>query len=223
MMVGCHTKNENNKAEGPQDVNPTSDTFMAANNNATGDTLIVNDDDFINLSEMPSTAKRMDNHFQYAVYTNEERVLEDYDDAIVYSVWLADERTETVCKIFETNPKAEAQWEKMQGENANGVAVGLDQIVSAEKAWIAPGDVSKIIVEGCPDGRNEWTYIIDTNKKTATQLPSNEGVASLDWEKKEIIVSSYGYYSEGGRYTFMRAYDNNGKFLRMVGGKNSYE
>ena len=217
ILGGCHTKNESNKDEEQQNVTPTADSTLSASD-ATPTS--VNDDGILDISEMPSTAKRLNNHFQYAVYTNEERVMEDFDNAIVYSIWLADERTGTVRKICETNPKAEAQWEKMSDEQADGVAVALDQIASAEKAWIAPGDVSKVIVQGCPDGRNEWTYIIDTDAKTAIQLPSTEGVASLDWEKKEIIVASYGYHSEGGRYTFLSAYDNNGKFLRMVGDKS---
>lgn len=224
ILAGCQAKNEKNKPEGQQMAETTSSATddSASEDSSAEDSPTINDDNILDISELPSTAKRQDSHFQYAVYTNEERVLEDYDDATVYSIWLADERTGTVRKICETNPKAEAQWDKMQGEKADGAKVGLDQIVSAEKAWIAPGDVSKVIVEGCPDGRNEWTYIIDTDAKTAIQLPSTEGVANLDWEKKEIIVATYGYYSEGGRYSFQSAYDTNGKFLRMASGKMSY-
>lgn len=36
------------------------------------------------------------------------------------------------------------------------------------------------------DGRNIWTYIIDSEKGTAKQLPSSEGVISLDCEKKKL-------------------------------------
>ena len=48
-------------------------------------------------------------------------------------------------------------------------------------------------------------------------------MADLDAEKKEIIAASYGYYPEGGRYSFLCAYDTNGKFLRMASGKMSYD
>ena len=89
---------------------------------------------------------------------------------------------------------------------------------SAEKAYIAPGDVSKVIVEGCPDGRNIWTYIIDPYKGTAKQLPSTEGIVTLEWEKKEIIAASYGY-DDDGRYSVKKAYSLEGKFLRRVGDK----
>lgn len=174
----------------------------------------------LGISEMPKTAVRQENaHFQYAVYVNVDKPAsgEGEMDA-VRSVWLADERTGTVIKVCVTNPMAEVQWSKMSSKDADGVSVVLTQIAAADKAMIAPGDVSKVIVEGCPDGRNIWTYIIDPYQGTAIQLPSTEGVVSLDWEKKEIIAASYGY-DDDGRYTVNNAYSLAGKFLRMVGGK----
>ena len=174
----------------------------------------------LGISEMPKTAVRQENaHLQYAVYVNVDKPAsgEGEMDA-VRSVWLADERSGTVIKVCVTNPMAEVQWSKMSSKDADGVSVALTQIAAADKAMIAPGDVSKVIVEGCPDGRNIWTYIIDPYQGTAIQLPSTEGVVSLDWEKKEIIAASYGY-DDDGRYTVNNAYSLAGKFLRMVGGK----
>ena len=52
----------------------------------------------------------------------------------------------------------------------------------------------------------------------AKQLPSSEGVISLDTDKREIIAASYGYDSDG-RYTVNKAYSVEGKFLRIVGDK----
>ena len=174
----------------------------------------------LGISEMPKTAVRQENaHFQYAVYVNVDNPASgegEMDE--VRSVWLADERSGTVIKVCVTNPMAEVQWSKMSSKDADGVSVALTQIAAADKAMIAPGDVSKVIVEGCPDGRNIWTYIIDPYQGTAIQLPSTEGVVSLDWEKKEIIAASYGY-DDDGRYTVNNAYSLAGKFLRMVGGK----
>ena len=176
--------------------------------------------DLLDIDEMPKTAVRQpDAHFQHAVYVNIDKPAsgEGEMDAF-YSVWLADERTGTVIKVCVTNPMAEAQWQKMNGKDADAVDVPITQIASAEKAYIAPGDVSKVIVEGCPDGRNMWTYIIDPYKGTAKQLPSTEGVVTLEWEKKEIIASSYGY-DDDGRYSVKKAYSLEGKFLRTVGNK----
>ena len=176
--------------------------------------------DLLDISEMPKTAVRQqDAHLQYAVYINVDKPASgegEMDD--VRSVWLANERSGTVIKVCVTNPKTEAQWNKMSGKDADGVSVALTQIAAADKAMIAPGDVSKVIAEGCPDGRNIWTYIIAPYYGTAIQLPSTEGVVSLDWEKKEIIAASYGY-DDDGRYSVNKAYSLDGKFLRRVGEK----
>ena len=174
--------------------------------------------DLLDIAEMPKTAVRQqDAHFQYAVYINVDKPASgenEMDD--VKSVWLANERSGTVIKVCVTNPMAEAQWSKMSGKTADGISVALTQIAAADKAMIAPGDVSKVIVEGCPDGRNVWTYIIDPYHGTAVQLPSNEGVVSLDWENKEIVAATYGY-DDDGRYSVNKAYSLDGKFLRRVG------
>lgn len=178
-------------------------------------------DTLLNIEDqMPETAVRQpDAHFQYAVYINEEKPAsgEGEMDA-VKSVWLCNERSGTVIKVCETNPMADALWSKMTDEKANAIDVPFSQIAAADKAMIAPGDVNKVIVEGCPDGRNIWTYIIDPYIGIAKQLPSSEGVVSVDWEKKEITAASYGY-DEGGRYSVKKVYSIDGQFLRRVGDK----
>jgi len=166
-------------------------------------------------AQLPSTAELKDSHGDVAVYTNVEEVIRE--EYIVYSVWYVNKQTGMVRKLCTTNPMAEGQWERMQKNNGNGVTVGIDQIAAADKAYIFPGYVNKVVVEGCPDNRNIWTYIIDVNTLTAMQISATEGVQECDWDRKEIIVSSYGYYEEGGRYTYKKAIDVNGRFLRQVG------
>ena len=196
--------------------NVTPDTSEQANTGSKDSVEV----ELLDIKEMPKTAVRQqDSYFQHAAYINVEKPSSgegDMDE--VKSVWLADERTGTVVKVCVTNPNAAPQWEKMSGNDADAVSVPLTQIAAADKAMIAPGDVSKVIVEGCPDGRNIWTYIIDPYTGTAKQLPSSEGVVSLDWEKKEIIAASYGY-DDDGRYSVSKAYSLDGKFLRMTGEK----
>lgn len=176
--------------------------------------------ELLDIGEMPKTAVRQpDAHFQYAVYINEDKPASgegEMDD--VKSVWLANERSGTVIKVCVTNPMAEAQWSRMSGKVADGVDVPITQIAAADKAMIIPVDLSKVIVEGCPDGRNIWTYIIDAYAGTAIQLPSTEGVVGCNWNKKEIIAASYGY-DDDGRYSVKKAYSIDGKFLRRVGEK----
>ena len=171
--------------------------------------------DLLDIDEMPKTAVRQPGaYFQHAVYINVDRPSANEGEVeAICSVWPADEKAGPVIKVCVTNPMAELQWERMKGRDADAVDVPITQIAAADKAYLLPGDVSKVIVEGCPDSRNIWTYIIDPYTQTAKQLPSTEGVVNLDWEKKEIIAASYGY-DDDGRYTVNKAYSVDGKFLR---------
>ena len=169
--------------------------------------------------ENKTAASQPDTPSQYEVQIKEEKPAsaEGEMDA-VKSVWLTNKRTGKVFRVCVTNPMAEAQWENMNGDQSDAIDVPLTQIAAADKAIIVPGDNVKIIVEGCPDARNIWSYIIDPYTGTAKQLPSSEGVISLDSDKKEIIAASYGYDSDG-RYSVKKAYSLEGKFLRIVGDK----
>ena len=169
------------------------------------------------IGELPISAEEQDRIFNHVLYVNVEEEPDENNLAGLYTVWVADERWDTLRKVLTTNPTATAPWDQMSGKNADGVEVPMHLIAVASSASYASEDLSKIVVEGCPDGRNVWTYIIDLNKRTAIQLPSTEGVQNIDLDKGEIIVASYGYYSEGGRYTVNKAYSLDGKFLRQVG------
>ena len=175
------------------------------------------EEDILDIDELPPSADSQDSYFQTHLYVNVEQEPEDGLPG-TYSVWLADERAGTVRKVLTTNPTAAAMWDEMKKKDSDAVDVPIHLVATAEKAYLVPGDFSKIIVEGCPDGRNTWTYIIDTQKRTAKQFPSNEGVQSIDYEKKEIILASYGYNPapDYGRYTYNRAYSVDGKFLRQT-------
>ena len=170
----------------------------------------------MDIDDMPETAEEVDSYFQYGVYINKESLGdEESGEEGVNTVWLVNERWGKAIMACRTNPTAPAQWDQMKGEDPDAVDVPLHLIATASEAWLAPGDLSKVIVQGCPDGRNVWTYIIDTFNHTAKQLPSNEGVQDLDEEKKEITVASYSY-DDNGRYSFNRVYSLDGKFLRRI-------
>ena len=145
--------------------------------------------DLLDISEMPKTAVRQENaHFQYAVYVNVDKPASGEGEM------------DDVRSVWLAN------------ERSGTVIKVCVTNPKAEALW------NKMSGEGCPDGRNIWTYIIDPYQGTAIQLPSTEGVMSLDWEKKEIVAASYGY-DDDGRYSVNKAYSLEGKFLREIGGK----
>ena len=129
-----------------------------------------------------------------------------------WSVWMRDKNTGLVTYLFATENTAEPRWDQMQ--DGNGIKVPFDQIAAGNcfTTVFIPWDSDKIFVEGCPDGRNVWSYIIDMNTKEAIQLPTNEGLIAIDPGKREIHMSNYQYNPEGGRYSVERVYTLDGRF-----------
>ena len=129
-----------------------------------------------------------------------------------WSVWLRDKNTGLVTYLFATNNTAQPRWDQMQ--DGNGIAVPMDEIAAGNcyNTLFIPWDADKIFVEGCPDGRNVWSYIIDTITKEAIQLPTNEGLIAIDPGKQEIHMSNYLYHPDGGRYSVERVYTIDGRF-----------
>ena len=235
-LLGCGNKKKDAAVDGGQGIGVDTETIQALEDGHNKEAILDGPDgtstqaftgskdgvevDLLDIDEMPKTAVRQPNaYFQHAVYINVHRPSANEGEVeAICSVWLADEKAGTVIKLCVTKPMAELHWERMKGRDADGIEVPITQIAAADRAYLVPGDVSKVIVEGCPDSRNIWTYIIDPYTQTAKQLPSTEGVVSLDWEKKEIIAASYGY-DDDGRYSVKKAYSVDGKFLRREGDK----
>lgn len=169
------------------------------------------------IDQLPASAEEQDRQGGLVLYVNAEQTRSEDEPEGIYSVWMADERARTVRRILLTNPTAPGLWDDMKDKNAAPTAMHL--IATAERALFATKDGSRIVVEGCPDGRNYWTYIVDTKRRTVKQLPSTEGVQSIDLNRGEILLASYGYYPapDYGRYTVTHAYSTEGKFLRQVG------
>lgn len=172
--------------------------------------------ELVNIDKLPESAVLQERLGSLLLYVNEEVAPDEDNPEGKYSVWVASEEGAIVAKVLTTNPTAAASWDKMSGKEASGVEVPMNQIAAASSAKFASEDGCKIIVEGCPDARNIWTYLIDLEKRTALQLPSTEGVQDIDMETGEIIAASYGYFEEGGRYTVNKAYSLEGKFLRQT-------
>lgn len=165
---------------------------------------------------IPATAVCQDTHYDCAVYINQERPSANEGEVpAVNSVWWKNLATGEVIFVCQTNPNAAAHWAEMQGREAAAVEVPVTDIIAADQAKIAPGNGRQLIIEGCPDGRNLWTYVFDLDTNIVRQFPSTEGVVGIDYDKQELILSSYAYDDEG-RYSYLNAYTPSGQFLRNV-------
>ena len=158
---------------------------------------------------LPDDAELKDEDGDRELYVNVDGVGSENGQ---WSVWLRDKNTGFVTYLFATENTAEPRWDQMQ--DGNGIKVPIDLIAAGNcyTALFIPWDADKIFVEGCPDERNVWSYIIDMNTKEAIQLPTNEGLIAIDPGKREIHMSHYLYHPEGGRYSVERVYTIDGKF-----------
>ena len=59
----------------------------------------------------------------------------------------------------------------------------------------------------------------NSNEKNDVYGSHRVGDDGMYYDRNEIVLASYGYYDEGGRYTYLRAYSPNGKYLKHVGEK----
>ena len=221
LLSSCNGNKNSNEGESNDSV---KNEFFSASNDSIASSQESDDtemqgvftsEETLNISELPKTAQLQAQKGNYELYVNVEQEANEDDITGVYSVWLADRGKNVVRRILITNPMAAPVWEEMN-EKKGGVEVPMDQIAAAERAMFASKDGKRIVVEGCPDARNIWTYIINLDTQTAMQLPGTEGVQDINIDKGEIILASYGYYEEGGRYTYQKAYSLDGKYLRQT-------
>ncbi len=162
------------------------------------------------IARLPETAVLAAENADHAIYFDQSAAPSEDELAGVVSVWYKDKRTGKVCQLFSTNANAEPMWEKMK----NGCAVvELSNIAAADKAVFIPGADHLVIIEGCPDARNIWTYIIDLKKRTAKQLQATEGLLGIDAEHRQIRLSDYRYHPEGGRYSVEKVFTYDGTFV----------
>lgn len=155
----------------------------------------------------PAALKRWEND-QVEIYAD----LINGDEPANYSAWLRFKQSGEVMWLFTTDNLAPARWADMT--DGNGVAVPYDAIAPGhiDKVCLLPWSSTLLLVEGCPDARNVWSYIIDLDSREVVQLPSTEGISRIDPDSQLIYAISYRYYPEGGRYSVERAYTADGQY-----------
>lgn len=158
---------------------------------------------------IPTKAQFADENDYYEVYVNEESPAKDWMDVAKVSIWLYNKSTKHSSKLL-TTVKPEAFW-WYQSDGKQGFDYPIDSITAIHK--IIPVDSTTLIVEGCPDNRNLFSYIIDIPARKATYIPCNSGIVGFTSEEGLIIGQSYRYVSDpdiAGRYSYIQVFDWDG-------------
>ena len=70
-----------------------------------------------------------------------------------------------------------------------------------------------LLLEGKPDLRNVYSRIWHEGRDSLILLPSNAGLIGISEEEELLIMQSYEYYEQGGRYNRIEAYDREGRLV----------
>ena len=160
---------------------------------------------------LPKGAVMEDKVNSLYVYTKLYRAASEDDPAAVKSIWLFDQMSGRVDSLLTTDFNAESRWLDMNGKP---VEVPLTQIAAADRVCFVPGHPQLLLVEGCPDARNVWTYIVDLESMTARQFPSTEGLISFSAAGDTLVLGAYRYHEEGGRYSVARTFTLAGQLVQ---------
>ena len=99
----------------------------------------------------------------------------------------------------------------------------LKDIHAVYTAHVVPYE-KKIVIDGCFDMRNIFSYLIDVDTNEVKHLPTNCGLIGFTPEEGYIVMGSYAYNNAvdeegeiiGGRHTVMSVFNVDGECIKMI-------
>lgn len=89
--------------------------------------------------------------------------------------------------------------------------VHKDSLLSIDKVTIlwSQGDTLYLALEDCADASNQntHTFIFNDKSDSLIHLPTNAGLMGLTTEEGYLVMQSYEYYDQGGRFNVIDVYD----------------
>ena len=182
---------------------------------------VANTIDSVRPNGLPTTARLADSGDNLSVYLNDDKKAEYDEDAYTTSLYIYDHKTKDLTKLLTTTEPEGYSWIKETGKDA--VRCSLADIHAIYEARLFPYD-RKLLVCGCFDMRNVFSFIIDIETKDVLCLPTNGGLLGFTSEEGFAVMQSYEYNTgvdeEGeflcGRHTLISVFDENGRFVRSM-------
>ena len=161
--------------------------------------------------DIPSSAYAVAENDSVIVFLNDEAIadsIEGLPSIKQVSLWVYDKNRKEGKKILLSHPNTNMAFLNME----HSVCIPLDSIPTVTKVIILswPNEPLKLLVEGCSDYRNVKSFIISEDSANAICLPTNRGLVGISEEDGLLIMQSYDYYDDGGRYNIIEAFDVKG-------------
>lgn len=141
---------------------------------------------------------------------------DEYDIPEV-AIWIKNKTTKLETKLYQTVRPDWHCW--YMGDGNRFYPVPIDSILVTSRVSIYNDDPLQLIVEGCPDMRNDFSYFIDVPARKAWYVPANQGYVGATSEESYMIFQSYRYVSDpdiAGRYTFLQLFDETGNMVESL-------
>ena len=156
---------------------------------------------------IPSAAYAVAENDSVIVFLNDEAIadsIEGLPSIKQVSLWVYDKNRKEGKKILLSHPNTNMAFLNME----HSVSIPLDSIPTVTKVIILswPNESLKLLVEGCSDYRN----VQSEGSDSTICLPTNRGLIGISEEDGLLIMQSYDYYEDGGRYNIIEAFDVKG-------------
>lgn len=166
---------------------------------------------------IPSNAYFVAENEDWKILLNDEAIgdsIEGVGAVKQMSLWAYNKSKKSVKKLMMSHPHANGSWFTME----HAVKIPLDSIPTISKVTVLSwkGESLKLLVEGCSDYRNVQSFIIDAESDQAICLPTNRGLIGVSEEDGLLIMQSYAYYEDGGRYNKIQAFNYIGKRIASM-------
>lgn len=168
-------------------------------------------------TELPAGSELKAELNGYKVWIHTDVEPTEDDPAGVYSVYYSKPESDDVYFVVKTCGNLDPASEFNDGTPF----VSYEKVMAASEAYIVKDpswDTYYLILEGCPDMRNVYSYIsylpIGTIEPWFRWIRTNAGFQGMDETGKLYKFNNYGYYDEGGRYTICKYIDLDGNLVK---------
>ena len=160
---------------------------------------------------IPSSAYVVAENDSFIVFLNDEAIRDSIDglpSIKQVSLWSFHKNKKEGRKILLSHPHTKMAFLNME----HSVSIPLDSIPTITKVTILSwsNEPMKLLAEGCSDYRNVESFIINEGSDSTICLPTNRGLIGISEEDGLLIMQSYDYYEDGGRYNIIEAFDVKG-------------
>ena len=165
-------------------------------------------------SETNDDFRLVDEGRKWEIYLSEDETAGEQARLPVVTIWARDKETGKMHEVLPGNP--DAMCDALEDSAARTVPVDVIWGIASATILSLPDDPLTLLIEACWDGRSVDTYIYRDGQKTAISLPTNGRCLGLSDEEGLIIMQSYKYYEQGGRYNVISAFDLKGRQLSSM-------